>query len=130
MTVKGLSANSNNKPSVFMLEETSFNSTSPNSGSPSRDVNLNHLNIVNPSQRSPSHNQSQGFSSPNHSNSPTREVPDISSQKSILHLKEKSDDRYESKIEMVKNANSEFVLKSPDKDFDRSLKDVSDLIAN
>lgn len=119
MTVKGMHGNSNtnNKPSVFTLEETSFNNISPNSGSPSRDVNLNHLSIVNPSQRSPSHNK--GFSP---SSSPTREVPETQlSQKSIVHLKEKKEDRYviESTIEMTKN--DEFVLKSPEKE---SLKDV------
>lgn len=135
----------NSKPSVFTLDDhhhSAFNNGSPNSiGSPSRDVNLNHLNIVNPSttsqQRSPStHNQqSQGFSSSSSpSNSPTREVPDTllqmspSSQKSIVHLKEKGkDERYviESTIEMVKN--DEFVLKkSPEKDFsmERQMKDV------
>lgn len=129
----------NSKPSVFTLDDHSpFKNGSPNSiGSPSRDVNLN--NILNPSttssQRSPSahHNQqSQGFSSSSSpSNSPTREVPDTpqmspSSQKSIVHLKEKGkDERYviESTIEMVKN--DEFVLKkSPEKDFERPKKDV------
>jgi hypothetical protein len=128
MTVKGMNANSNShKPSVFMLEDsTSFNNGSPNSsGSPSRDVNLNHLNIVTPSQRSSVHNQHQGFSPVN---SPTRETsvesPNLQ-QKSIVHLKEKKDERYviESTIEMVKN--DEFVLKSPEKDFERPVKDVS-----
>lgn len=112
MTVKGLHAN--NKPSVFSLDE-SFSNVSSNSGSPSRDVNLNHLKIVNPAQRSPSHNQ--GFSP---SSSPTREVPESPIQKSIVHLKEKKEDRYESNIEPLKN--EEFVLKSPEKEFERPVK--------
>ena len=121
MTVKGLNAHS--KPSIFSLDEASFSngSSNSNSSSPSRDVNLNHLKIVNPAQRSPSHNQ--GFSP---SSSPTREVPESPTQKSILLLKEKKEDRYviESTIEAVKN--DEFVLKSPEKEFERPLKhDVS-----
>lgn len=118
MTVKGLSAHS--KPSIFSLEEASFSNGS-NSSSPSRDVNLNHMKIVNPAQRSPSHNQ--GFSP---SSSPTREVPESPTQKSIVLLKEKKEDRYviESTIEAVKN--DEFVLKSPEKEFERTVKhDVS-----
>lgn len=108
MTVKGLQANS--KPSIFSLDDGNFSNGSSNS-SPSRDVNLNHLKIVHPAQRSPSHNQ--GFSSP--SSSPIREVPESPTQKSVVQLKEKKDDRYviESTIEMVKN--DEFVLKSPEK---------------
>lgn len=126
--------NVNSKPSVFTLDDnTVFNNVSPNSiGSPSRDVNLNHLNIVNPSSttspRSPSaqqnQQQSQGFSSSTSpSNSPTREIPDTlqmspSSQKSIVHLKEKGkDERYvieSTTIEMVKN--DEFVIDRPIKD--------------
>lgn len=142
MTVKGMNANSKSS-TVFTLDDNSpFNNGSPNSiGSPSRDVNLNHLNIVNPSMtttnspRSPSsaHNQSQGFSSSSSpSNSPTRELPDtlqMSPQKSIVHLKEKGkDDRYvieSTTIEMVKN--DEFVLKkSPEKEFvmERPVKDM------
>lgn len=139
MTVKGINAKSKSS-TVFMLDDHSpFNNGSPNSiGSPSRDVNLNHLNIVTnnmSSPRSPSSANSQGFilsSSP--SNSPTREVPDTlqmsqSSQKSIVHLKEKAkDERYvieSTTIEMVKN--EEFVLKkSPEKEYamDRPVKDV------
>lgn len=118
MTVKGLHINS--KPSVFSLDE-SFSNGSSNSSSPSRDVNLNHLKIVNPPQRSPSHNQ--GFSP---SSSPTREVPESPIQKTI-QVKEKKEDRYviESTIEAVKN--DEFVLKSPEKEFERPNKhDVSD----
>ena len=119
MTVKGINANAKNKPSVFTLEDTSFNSSSPNNcGSPSRDVNLNHLSITSPSQSS-----QQGFSP---SNSPTRENPEIQiSQKSIVHLKEKKDERYviESAIEST-NKNEELVVKSPEKDFDRPLKEV------
>jgi hypothetical protein len=118
MTVKGLTAN--NKPSVFSLDE-GFSNGSSNSNSPSRDVNLNHLKIVNPVQRSPSHNQSFSPSS-----SPTREVPESPNQKSIVHLKEKKEDRYviEPPIEPVKN--EEFVLKSPEKEFERPIKhDVS-----
>ena len=124
MTVKGLQANS--KPSIFSLDDGAFSNGSSNSSSPSRDVNLNHLKIVNPPQRSPSHNQ--GFSP---SSSPTREVPESPTQKSIVHLKEKKEDRYviESTVEMVKN--DEFILKSPEKSpekFDRPLKqDVSRL---
>ncbi|CRK97367.1 CLUMA_CG010758, isoform A [Clunio marinus] len=118
MTVKGL--HTNNKPSVFTLDEASFSNGSSNSSlSPSRDVNLNHLKIVNPAaQRSPSHNN-QGLSP---SSSPTREVPESPTQKSIVHLKEKKDDRYviESTIEAVKN--EEFVLKSPEKEFERPNK--------
>ena len=90
------------------------------------------------SPRSPSlHNQqNQGFSSSSSpSNSPTHEISDAlqmspSSQKSIVHLKEKAkDERYvieATTIEMVKN--EEFVLKkSPEKEFvlDRPVKDVS-----
>lgn len=119
MTVKGLNAHS--KPSIFSLDEGSFSNGSANSGSPSRDVNLNHLKIVNPAQRSPSHNQ--GFSP---TNSPTREVPESPTQKSIVLLKEKKEDRYviEPTIEAVKN--DEFVLKSPEKEFERPVKhDVS-----
>lgn len=135
--------NVNSKPSVFTLDDnTSFNNGSPNSiGSPSRDVNLNHLNMVSPSTTSPrspsahsNQQQSQGFSLSSPSNSPTREIPDTlqmspSSQKSIVHVKEKAkDERYviESTIEMVKN--EEFVLKkSPEKEFnmERSSKEVS-----
>lgn len=145
MTVKGMNANSKSS-TVFSLDENSpFNNGSPNSiGSPSRDVNLNHLNIVSAmttnttSPRSPSaHNHNQGFSMSSPSNSPTRELPDTlqmspSSQKSIVHLKEKAkDERYviESTIEMVKN--DEFVLKkSPEKEFvkERPVKDVSELL--
>ena len=52
-----------------------------------------------------------------------------SSQKSIVHLKEKKDERYviesgyskESTIEMVKH--DEFVLKSPERDIERSMKE-------
>ena len=148
MTVKGMNANSKST-TVFTLDDnTPFNNSSPNSiGSPSRDVNLNHLKIVNPSMittattpspRSPSvHNQIQGFpSSSSPSNSPTREIPDTdtlqmspSSQKSIVHLKEKAmDERYvieSTSIEMVKN--DEFVLKkSPEKEslLERPVKDV------
>lgn len=108
MTVKGLQANS--KPSIFSIDDGNFSNGSSNSSSPSRDVNLNHLKIVHPAQRSPSHNQ--GFSP---SSSPTREVPESPTQKSVVQLKEKKDDRYviESSIEMVKN--DEFVLKSPEK---------------
>lgn len=118
MTVKGLQANI--KPSIFSLDDGNFSNGSSNSSSPSRDVNLNHLKIVSPAQRSPSHNQ--GFSP---SSSPTREVPESPTQKSVVHLKEKKDDRYviESTIEMVKK--EEFVLKSPEKDFERK-QDVSD----
>lgn len=120
MTVKGMNANANKKPSVFTLEDTSFSSSSPNnSGSPSRDVNLNHLSITSSSQ---SLQQGQGFSP---SNSPTRESPETPiSQKSIVHLKEKKDERYviESSIESTKN--EELVVKSPEKDFDRPLKEV------
>lgn len=112
MTVKGLHAN--NKPSVFSLDE-SFSNGSSNSSSPSRDVNLNHLKFVNPAQRSPSHNQ--GFSP---RSSPTREVPESPTQKSVVHLKEKKEDRHESNLEPVKN--EEFVLKSPEKEFERSVK--------
>jgi hypothetical protein len=119
MTVKGLHAN--NKPSVFSLNEGAFSNGSAKSSSPSRDVNLNHLKIVNPAQRSPSH--SQGFSP---SSSPTREVPESPNQKSIVHLKEKKDDRFvnESTIDTVKN--DEFVLKSPEKEFERSAKSEVD----
>jgi hypothetical protein len=116
MTVKGLHAN--NKPSLF---ETGFSNGSSNSSSPSRDVNLNHLKIVNPAQRSPSHNQ--GFSP---SSSPTREVPESPTQKSVVHLREKKEERFviESTVETVKN--DEFVLKSPEKEFERiSLHEVS-----
>lgn len=119
MTVKGLNANS--KPSIFSLDDGNFSNGSSHSSSPSRDVNLNHLKIVNPAQRSPSHNQ--GFSP---SSSPTREVPESPTQKSIVHLKEKKEDRYviEAPIEPVKN--EEFVLKSPEKEFERPVKhDVS-----
>lgn len=117
MTVKGLHAHP--KPSIFTLGEASFSNGSSNSSSPSRDVNLNHLNHVNPAQRS--HNQSFSPSS-----SPTREVPESPTQKSIVLLKEKKEDRYviESAIETVKN--EEFVLKSPEKEFERPIKhDVS-----
>ena len=117
MTVKGLHANS--KPSLF---ETNFSNGSSNS-SPSRDVNLNHLKIVNPAQRSPSNNQ--GFSP---SSSPTREVPESpTTQKSVVHLKEKKEERFvtEPTTEAVKN--DEFVMKSPEKEFERlSLHDVSE----
>lgn len=120
MTVKGLHANP--KPSVFSLDQASFSNGSSHSSSPSRDVNLNHLKIVTPAQRSPSHNQ--GFSP---SSSPTREVPESPTQKSIVLLKEKKEDRYviESAIEPVVK-NDEFVLKSPEKEFERPIKhDVS-----
>lgn len=116
MTVKGLHANS--KPSLFSIDDGAFSNGSSHSSSPSRDVNLNHLKIVNPAQRSPTHNQ--GFS-PN--SSPTREVPESPTQKSVVHLKEKKDDRYEmieSTIEAVKN--DEFVLKSPEKEKERPIK--------
>lgn len=120
MTVKGMNANANNKPSIFTLEDTSFNSSSPNNcGSPSRDVNLNHLSMTSSSQ---SLQQGQGYS-PN--NSPTRENSEtVISQKSIVHLKEKKEERYviESSIESTKN--EELVVKSPEKDFDRPLKEV------
>lgn len=122
MTVKGMNANAKQKPSVFTLEDTSFSSSSPNnSGSPSRDVNLNHLSITSSSQGL---QQGQGFSP---SNSPTRESPETPiSQKSIVHLKEKKDERYviESSIESTKN--EELVVKSPEKDFDRPLKETID----
>jgi hypothetical protein len=117
MTVKGLHTNAKNKPSVFTLDNNSFKNNEPNSGgSPGHDVNLNHLNIVNPS-----HSQSHSFS-------PTREVPDQTTQiskKSILHLKEKRDERLmiDSNVEMIKN--DEFVLKTPEKDLEHTLKDVS-----
>lgn len=111
MTVKGLHVNT--KPSVFSLEDGPFSNGSSHSSSPSRDVNLNHLKIVNPAQhqQSPSHNQ--GFSP---SSSPTREVPESPTQKSVGHMKEKKEDRYviEPAIEPVKN--EEFVLKSPEKE--------------
>lgn len=119
MTVKGLNANS--KPSIFSLDDGNFSHSSSHGNSPSRDVNLNHLKIVNPAQRSPSHNQ--GFSP---SSSPTREVPESLTPKSIIHMKEKKEDRYviEPPIEPVKN--EEFVLKSPEKEFERPIKhDVS-----
>lgn len=143
MTVKGMNAHSKSSSNqVFTLDDNSpFNNGSPNSiGSPSRDVNLNHLNIVSPSMtttnspRSPSaHNQSQGFSSSSSpSNSPTPDTLQMSpsSQKSIVHLKEKQakDERYvieSTTIEMVKH--EEFVLKkSPEKEFvmERQVKDV------
>jgi hypothetical protein len=116
MTVKGLHAN--NKPSVF---ETAFSNGSSNSSSPSRDVNLNHLKIVNPAQRSPSHNQ--GFSP---SSSPTREVPESPTQKSVVLLKEKKEDRYVIEPTIEPSKNEEFVLKSPEKEFDRlKMHDVS-----
>lgn len=120
MTVKGLHANP--KPSVFSLDEASFSNGSSHSSSPSRDVNLNHLKIVTPAQRSPSHHQ--GFSP---SSSPTREVPESPTQKSIVHVKEKKEDRYviEPTIEAVVK-NDEFVLKSPEKSPERPIKhDVS-----
>jgi hypothetical protein len=126
--------NANSKPSVFTLDvNTSFNNGSPNSiGSPSRDVNLNNLNMMIPSTTSPrspsahSNQQSQGFSLSSPSNSPTREIPDTlqmspSSQKSIVPSKV-----IESTIETAKN--NEFVLKkSPKEEFDvdRSMKEVS-----
>jgi hypothetical protein len=112
MTVKGLHVN--NKPSVFTLDEAAFSNGSSNSSSPSRDVNLNHLKIVNPAQRSPSHNQ--GFSP---SSSPTREVPESPTHKS----KEKKEERYviEPTIEAVVK-NDEFLLKSPEKEFERPTK--------
>ncbi|KAG5682110.1 hypothetical protein PVAND_011489 [Polypedilum vanderplanki] len=111
MTVKGLHAN--NKPSVFSLENNSFKNNEPNSSggsSPGHDVNLNHLSIINPSQ------------SQSHSFSPTREVPETQiSKKSILHLKEKRDDRLmiDTNAEMIKN--DEFVLKTPEKDLEQTL---------
>lgn len=107
MTVKGLHAN--NKPSLF---ETAFSNGSSNSSSPSRDVNLNHLKIVNPAQRSPSHNQ--GFSP---SSSPTREVPESPTQKSSI-----KEDRYVIEATTETSKNDEFLLKSPEK---MTLKDVS-----
>lgn len=111
MTVKGLHAN--NKPSLF---ETAFSNGSSNSSSPSRDVNLNHLKIVNPAQRSPSHNQ--GFSP---SSSPTREVPESPTQKSSM-----KEDRYVIESTTETSKNDEFLLKSPEKEFERlTLKDVS-----
>jgi hypothetical protein len=101
MTVKGIHLNANHKPSLFTLEHNSFKNSEPNSGggSPDRhDVNLNHLNIVNPS-----HSQSHSFS-------PTREVPETQiSKKSMI----------DSSVEM--NKNDGFDLKTPEKD----LKDVS-----
>jgi len=127
MTVKGLHVN--HKPSVFSLEDGPFSNGSSNSSSPSRDVNLNHLKIVNPVQRSPSsHNnqqqqQQQSFSP---ANSPTREIPEATSQKSVVHLKEKKEERYviESTIEPVKN--EEYVLlKSSEVEFERPSKEVS-----
>lgn len=115
MTVKGLHVNT--KPSLFSLDDGHFSNGSSHSSSPSRDVNLNHLKIVNPAQQSPSHNQ--GFSP---SSSPTREVPESPTQKSVLHLKEKKEERYviEPAIEPVKN--EEFVLKSPEKEYERPAK--------
>jgi hypothetical protein len=135
MTVKGLNASS--KQTVFTLDENSpFNNGSPNSiGSPSRDVNLNHLNIVNPSMmihspRSPSsaHNQS-GFSlSSSPSNSPTPDALQMSpsSVKSIVHLKEKQakDEHYVIESTTIQMKNDEFVLKkSPEKEY-TPVKDV------
>lgn len=135
MTVKGMNANS--KSTVFTLDDNSpFNNGSPNSiGSPSRDVNFNPpMTITNTnSPRSPSstHNQNQGFSlSSSPSNSPTLDTLQMSpsSQKSIVHLKEKQamDEHYvieSTTIEMVKH--EEFVLKkSPEKEYERPVKDV------
>lgn len=120
MTVKGMNANVN-KPSVFTLENTPFNNTSPNnSASPSRDVNLNHLSLTNPSQSS--HSQVQGFSS---NNSPTREKPETqTSQKSIVHLKEKKEERYVIESTIEPSNTEELVTKSPEKDFERVSKEV------
>lgn len=115
MTVKGINANS--KPSVFTLDDASFSTISHNNcGS---DVNLNHLSMTNPSHTSQIH----GFS-PN--SSPTREQ--IETQKSIVHLKEKNDERYviESTAEMTKI--DEMVSKSSEKDFDKTSKEVFSLI--
>lgn len=114
MTVKGL--NSNNKTSVLTLDEASFSNDSANSNSSSRDVNLNHLKIVHPTQRPKSFSPTS---------SPTREVPESpTNQKSVIHLKEKKDERFviESTIETVKSSSEDFTLRKSyeKKEFERS----------
>jgi hypothetical protein len=116
MTVKGL--NSNNKTSVLTLDEASFSNGSTNSNSSSRDVNLNHLKIVHPTQRPKSFSPTS---------SPTREVPEspTNNQKSVIHLKEKKEERFviESTIETVKSSSEDFTLRNKSyekKDFERS----------
>lgn len=114
MTVKGL--NSNNKTSVLNLDEASYSNGSSNSNSSSRDVNLNHLKIVGLSQRPKNYSPTS---------SPTREVPD---QKSLVHLKEKKDDRFviESTVDASKSSGEFSARSSVEKDVERSpIREVS-----
>lgn len=117
MTVKGLQGNS--KPSLFSLDVASISNGSPNNGSPSRDVNLNHLKIVKPAQKLPSHNQ--GFLE---GSSPTREVP-LSPTQKVHHLKEKKDDRYVIEPTIEKTKSDELVMEGHEEVSERPIKDVS-----
>lgn len=113
MTVKGL--NSNNRTSVFNLEEASYSNGSSNSDNSGHDVNLNHLKIVGLNHRPKSFSPTS---------SPTREVPESEiNQKSVILLKEKKDEKFviESTIDTARK-NEEFMQprKSLEKDAVRS----------
>lgn len=120
MTVKGLHFNKN----AFTMEGAPFNNGSGSSSLSPKDVNLNHLKIIN--QR-PSSNSIQGFQNSSttsvNQQDNRKETLEASNQKTFAHSKDIKEERYMSEQPLESNKDDEVIVK----EFEKRTKDVSSL---
>ena len=118
MTVKGLHFNKN----AFTMEGAPFNNGSGSSSLSPKDVNLNHLKIIN--QR-PSSNSIQGFQNSSttsvNQQDNRKETLEASNQKAFAHSKDIKEERYMSEQPLESNKDDEVIVK----EFEKRTKDVS-----
>ncbi|CAO1413376.1 unnamed protein product [Diamesa hyperborea] len=120
MTVKGLHFNKN----AFTMEGAPFNNGSGSSSLSPKDVNLNHLKIIN--QR-PSSNSIQGFqnsstTSVNQQQDNRKETLEASNQKAFAHAKDIKEERYMSEQPLESNKDDEVIVK----EFEKRTKDMKE----
>lgn len=105
------------------MEGAPFNNGSGSSSLSPKDVNLNHLKIIN--QR-PSSNSIQGFqnsstTSVNQQQDNRKETLEASNQKAFAHAKDIKEERYMSEQPLESNKDDEVIVK----EFEKRTKDVS-----
>ena len=117
MTVKGLHFNKN----AFTMEGVPFNNGSGSSSISPKDVNLNHLKIIN--QR-PSSNSIQGFQNSSttsvNQQDNRKETLEASNQKAFAQSKDNKEERYMGEQPLETNKDDEVIVK----EFEKRTKDV------